>query len=96
MRAREYDSAEFTLATGQTDNDIGTNQANAFANAALYTRLILRTNKTITIKLNSTTSPSITIAPTDSPFQIDWLEVTKLYISNASGATAAIKMIGVE
>ena len=92
----KYDSVEFTLATGQTNYDLRTNQSNAFSNVVPWKRTLIRTNVTISIKLDSTSNHSITVTASDSPFEIDWQEVTNIYITNASGSTAALKFIGVE
>ncbi len=92
----KYDSVEFTLSAGSTDYNLDANQSNAFANVRPWKRTLIRTNVTISIKINSTSNHSITISNLDSPFEIDWQEVTNLFITNSSGNTASIKIIGVE
>lgn len=92
----KYDSVEFTLATGQTNYDLRSEQADAFSNISVYRRVLIRTNITVSIKLNSTDNHAITIGALDSPFEVDWQEVTNIFITNASGDTAALKIIGVE
>jgi len=86
-----YDNAEFDLATGQTDYDVSAGQANAFNNIEIARYICIRTNETITLKCNAITNNSITITSSDSPFVINTLEVTNLFITNASGSTASIK-----
>ena len=92
----KYDSAEFTLATGQTNYSLDANQAASFANVPVWKRTLMRTNVTVTIRLNANTNPAITVSALDSPFEIDWQEITNIFITNASGSTASLKFIGVE
>ncbi len=87
-----YDNAEFTLATGLSDYDANAGVANAFSNITTARYTEIRTDQTITVKLNSTSNHSITITSSDSPYMIDNLEITNVYITNASGSTANIKI----
>ncbi len=87
-----YDNAEFILATGQSDYDVGTNESSAFSNVTTARYCEIRTDQTITVKLNATTNDSITITSSDSPYVINNIETTNLYITNASGSTANIKI----
>ena len=92
--ARVYDSMEFTLATGISDYDIKANVTGAFENLGVYTTINLRSDQNLTIKLNSTSYRVITITA-GRPFELDDLiEITNIYITNASGSTANIKIIG--
>jgi len=92
-----YDNSEFNLATAQTDYDEGTNESDAFNNATVAKYISIRTDQTITVKLNATTNDAITITSSDSPMTFKYedlgLEVRAIYISNASGSTAAIKIL---
>lgn len=93
---RAYDSMEFSLADGQTDYDVKANVTGAFENLLTYTTINLRTTKDITVKLNSTSNRAITVSRARSAFDLDnMMEITNIYITNASGATASIKIIGV-
>jgi Na+-transporting NADH:ubiquinone oxidoreductase subunit NqrF len=87
-----YESKEFTVNNGASDYDVKTQQS-MFATVATARRVLIRTDKTITIKFNATGNQSITIASTDSPFVIESLEVTNIFISNASGSGANVKVI---
>ena len=87
-----YDNAEFTLANGQTDYDVKVGESDAFNNIETATLIEIRTDKTITVKFNSTSNDSYTITSSDSPAVFDTLEVTNIFISNASGNTANIKV----
>lgn len=92
---REYDSMEFTLATGLSDYDVRANVTGAFENIQMYTTINLRSTHNLTIKLNSASNRSITITA-GRPFELNNLmEITNIYITNASGATATIAILGV-
>lgn len=89
----DYDSVEFNLATGQVDYDLDAQQTEAFKNLSVWSSVYIRTNKEITIKLNSASNPAITIREYESPFHLPHeIEITNIYFTNASGATAAIKL----
>ncbi len=92
---RVYDSMEFTLATGQTDYDVAANVTGAYENIKIYTTITLRSDQNLTIKLNSSSYRSITVTA-GRPFELDSLiEISNIFITNASGSTANIKIIGV-
>jgi hypothetical protein len=93
---QSYDSAEFTLATGNTDYNVRTQVAAFFNSIKVYRRVEIRTNANISIKLNSTSNSAISVSFTDSPYTLDIIEVTNIFITNASGSTASIKLIGTE
>ena len=93
---QNYDSAEFTLTTGNTDYDVRTEIAGFFKNIKVYRKVEIRTNVNISVKLNKTGNSAITINFTDSPYTLDIIEVTNIYITNSSGSTASIKLIGIE
>jgi len=91
-----YDSAEFNLTTGQTNYDVGANVSGAFSNIKNAHSIIIRTNKTITVRLNSTANSAITISVAEGSLVIDrkmGFEITNIYVTNASGVTAAIKIL---
>jgi len=83
-----YDNSEFTVATGLSDVD----KSSIFSNVTTARYCEIRTDQTITVALNATTNDSITITSSDSPYIIDNLEITTLYISNSSGSTANVKI----
>lgn len=96
-----YENIEFTLNTGQSDYDLDSNQAtflaifnqDATVGIGRYpTYVSIRTDQTISFKVNSTSNHSITVASTDSPFVIDGVEIRNLYLSNSSGTNAAVKI----
>jgi hypothetical protein len=92
---RAYDSAEFTFANGLSDYDVKANQSASFKNCPIYTTINVRSDKAVSIKLNATTNPAITIQA-NIPMELDNLmEITNIYLTNASGDTANIKIIGV-
>ena len=92
----KYDSVEFTLATGQTNYSLDANKAGSFNNVPVWKRTLMRTNVPVSIRLNATANDAITVSSFDSPIEIDWQEITNIFITNNSGSTASLKFIGVE
>mgnify|MGYP003395388456 FL=1 len=95
-----YENIEFNVTTGTTNYDVASNQTTFLSNfgvnnveGRMPSRLYIRTNNTISVKLNATTNHAITITSTDSPFQIEGVEYTNVYITNNSGSTAAVKLL---
>lgn len=103
-----YESVEFNLATGQTDYSLVTNQSSPTGNFNTYfgngnvanasggreaTRAFIRTNQTLGVRVNSASNNSITIASTDSPFEITGIKITDLFFTNGSGSTSAVKVL---
>jgi len=93
MGSDRYDAASFTVNTATTNYDVDAQVAAMFTNVktAYYTEI--RTDQTITVRLNSTDNGAITIASTDSPYVIDQVAVSNIYITNASGSTANVKIL---
>ena len=93
-----YDSVEFALATGQTDYNVATNQSTSFVNAPYTRSIVIRTDQEITVKFNSSDSKAITISRREGSLTITrdmGLEITNIFITNASGSTANIKLFQV-
>lgn len=95
-----YENIEFDVTNSTTDYDVDTSQATFLTSFGAGnvvgddpTYVAIRTNQTITVKLNKTTNHAITIASTDSPFVIAGVKIRNLFITNASGSTAAIKLL---
>lgn len=88
-----YDAAEFQVSTATTNYDVESNQSALWNNIEAPAYFNFRTDQTVTIRLNDTSNPAITVASTDSPFIIQsGLPVTNVYITNTSGSTANIKI----
>lgn len=86
--------ASFTVATATTDYDLKTQQVTAFANVSKAWMLLIWTDQDISIKLNSTSNPSIPIPAVESPYELrNIIRISNIYITNASGATANIKVM---
>jgi hypothetical protein len=88
-----YDSASFNVANAASDYDIDAQIAAMFSNVKKAYFTEIRTDANISIKLNATDNPVITINSADSPYIIDQIAVTNIYISNASGGAAAVKLL---
>jgi len=92
--SRSYDSVEFNLIDGQTDYDVKDNQTASFKALKSYTTIVVRSNKEITVKLNAATNSAITVER-GIPMSLESMfEITNIFITNASGATAAIRILG--
>lgn len=94
-----YESIEFNLSTGQTNYDLDSSQAtflSSFGPGSVVdkhpTQMTLRTDQSITVKLNSTSNHAITVSPTEV-LELSGLEIQNVYLTNSSGNTAAIKIL---
>ena len=97
-----YENIEFSLSNGASDLDLDANESdflsvfgpNGSSNAVqeFPSWVEIRTDQTISIKLNKTSSHSITISSTDVPYVIDSVRITNMFLSNASGSAAAVKL----
>ena len=84
----------FTVAHPTTDYDLKTQQVTAFKNLSNAWLIIIWTDQDITVKFNSTSNPAIVVPAGESPFEFrNIIRVTNIYITNASGATANIKVM---
>lgn len=90
-----YDYASFNVANGQTNYNVKTSQSATFSNAAVARNVIIFFNKQISIRFNSTLMPAISLPISRSPYQLPsfFLEVRNIFITNASGDTAAIEVL---
>lgn len=92
----EYDAASFTVATGQTNRDIKANEASLWNNFADARFMRITTDQTVSIRLNSTSNPAIVMTATESPRKFtrseEGIVITNIYITNASGSTANMKV----
>ena len=89
---QNYDSTEFAIGNATTDYNIASNQASAFLRVPTALKFNIRTDRRITVKINTNTDPGITVDAIDSPFELS-IPTTNLFITNNSGATANIRLI---
>ena len=96
-----YENIEFSLSNGQSDYDLDSNQATflssfgpaSTAPATVFPSFVeIRTDFTISVKLNSTSNHAITISSTDTPYVIQGIEIYNMYFSNSSGSSANVKL----
>lgn len=91
-----YDAVSTTVATGQTDRDMKENNATLFRNLTTATFCRITSDQTITIKFNTTSMPGIVMTSSESPRKItraeEGLKISNIYITNASGSTANVKI----
>lgn len=93
FNAKVYDCASIAVVTASTNYDLKANSSGTlFANVsnANYVRIV--TDQTISIRFNSTSMPAITMTSTQSPLVFDQLNVGNIYITNASGSTANLRV----
>lgn len=91
-----YDFAQFTLGTGQTDYDVKSNQATLFSNIIVAKKVFIWSNQNISFKFNSSnyTAIPLDVGNGESPYEgKDIFLVKNIYITNASGSTATIKIL---
>lgn len=87
-----YDNPEFTLASGLSDYNLLANVSGAFQNFDSYSTLNIRSDQSVTVKLNSTSNAAITIQG-NKPFELEnKILIKNIYITNNSGSTANIKI----
>jgi len=94
MLPKVYDWASFALSNGESDYDVSAEVAALFSNVKYAKHLVIFHNYEIGLKLNSTLMPKITLGISRSPFQspAHFLEISNLYLSNASGSSATIEI----
>ena len=87
----KYDSVEFTLPLNSTNYDLGANQAAWHANVKeMYGCVQIITSQTVGIKFNSTANPTVTITSSQSPFLVDFLQVSNMFLTNTTAADMKI------
>ena len=85
----KYATIETTVLTGVTDQDMGLS-----AKSLRGERCIISTTQGVTVKFNLTTNDAVTIAA-NATLTVENLYIDEIFISNASGSTATIKIIAV-
>lgn len=63
--------------------------ANLFSGIGVANRVIIRTDASITVKLNRSDADSITVAANEK-FELDWLAVKAIYVTAAGSANLKI------
>lgn len=91
----KYDSVEFSLPLNSTNYDLGANQANWHANVKEnYGCVQIVTDQTVTVKFNSSSNPGVTVTASMSPYQVDFLQVSNMFLTNTTAA--AMKILAVK
>ena len=85
----KYATIEGNVLTAVTDQDMGLSAKLVHAE-----RCLISTNNTITVKFNLTTNDAMTIAA-NTTATIENLYIDEIFVSNASGSTAAVKILAV-
>lgn len=86
MAGLVYDWASFSLANGQTDYNVKTEQAALFNNVPHATGMAIFFDQEIGLRWNSTVMPKVTLSIDRSPFQspANFIEIKNIFLSNAS------------
>lgn len=95
--SQDYNSVEFDVDNAETNYNVKTNVSGAFAKIKNMHSLIIKTDKNISIKLNSIFNPAISLTGANKTLKINsdiGFEVKNIFITNSSGSTAAIKIMG--
>ncbi len=93
----DYDSVEFDVDNAETNYNVKTNISGAFAKIKNMRTITIKTNKDISIKLNSILNPAISLTGASRTLKINsdiGFEVRNIFITNNSGSIAAIKIMG--
>lgn len=89
-----YDFVEFTLNNGQTNYDVKANQTSLWNNVALAQSCVIWTTQDITCRLNNTDFPALKIDADESPAEFKKiLNISNLYLSNASGSNSTVRIM---
>lgn len=91
-----YDFVSFTLTNGQTDYSVKTNQVSMFTNIPTASKIFIWSNFNISFKFNSTsfTAIPLDVGNGESPFEgKDIILATDIFLTNASGSDAAVKIL---
>lgn len=95
MNPITYDYASFTVNTGTTDYDVKSGVSALFNRVKTARGVIIRVDQDISIKFNATSEDAIDITQNEVPWQppLGYLDVTNIFITNASGSTATVKIM---
>lgn len=92
----KYDVVEYSVGNNQTDNQISLQAGWHSKEKKPYGGLYITVDQTVTLKFNSTTNPSITVTASQSPFTVDYLVVSDIFISTgASGCNFKVLAVHV-
>lgn len=88
-----YDWVQFTLADGEVNYNVKSNQSAMFLNIPYAGRVVVETTQDITVRFNDTSMPAVVLESGQSPMElIRQLNVKNLYLTNASGNSSTIRI----
>lgn len=90
-----YDAASISVANGQTNRDIKTNESALWNNVQAASYIRITTDATVTIRFNATTYGGI-VQTSSEVLEFDSMKITNMYVTNASWGAAAMKIILME
>lgn len=89
-----YDWASFTLANGQTNNDLKANQSALFKNLPQAKGCVIISDQPISVKINNTAYPAMSITVAQMPWEFLGYKIIKdIYLSNSSGSDANVEVL---
>lgn len=78
-----YDADAFTLGIVTNQSLKNRGGSTLFLNVPIAQRVLLRSDQTITIRLNATTNPAITVEG-GVAYEIDWLQVSDIFVTTTA------------
>lgn len=88
-----YDYVEFTLATASTNYDVKTNQSGLWNKIPVARIIVIETSANISVRFNDTGFPAVKLDAGASPMElVNKLNIKNIFITNASGVTATIRI----
>lgn len=88
-----YDWATFSLADGQTNYDVKSNQSALFLNIPIAGIITIETSRNISVRFNSTAFPAVALDAGASPMElVKKLTLKNLFLTNASGGSSTIRI----
>lgn len=94
-----YENVETTVANGASLSQLstlGTTFQSKFnkdaADQDYATSVVIRTNQTISVRLNKSTNDAVTITSADSPYEIAGIKIVDMFFSNSSGSDATVRL----
>lgn len=86
----------FAVANATTNYDVKTQQTDSFKNVPTAWLVQIYTDQDISVRFNSISNPAIVLEAGNSPYEFrNILRIKNIYITNASGNTANIKIMAV-
>lgn len=96
LGGRFYDSATFSIPTGTSNVSVKTltpTSGNIFNNIKRAYFLEITADQDLTLRLNADDNDPITIESSDFPWRDSHIEVTDIFVTNASGTLTTLRIL---